>query len=173
MGVAVRLVTVTDAPTLAGLALRNREALAPWEPVRPERYYSQAGQREMLEEVLAKHARAEALPGLILVDGVAVGRITVSTIVWGAFRSGDLGYWVDEGHRGRGVATAAVGKVLQTAFSELGLHRVQAATLLHNTPSRRVLAHHGFTEIGVAPRYLQIAGRWQDQLLHQRLADEP
>jgi ribosomal-protein-alanine N-acetyltransferase len=53
------------------------------------------------------------------------------------------------------------------ARTELGLHRVQAATLLHNEPSRKILKRAGFREIGVAPQYLKIAGRWQDHLLHQ------
>lgn len=74
---------------------------------------------------------------------------------------------------GRGVATTAVDAILRVAFDELGLHRVQAGTLVHNRASRRVLAKNGFTEIGLAPRYLQIAGRWQDHVLHQRLADDP
>jgi ribosomal-protein-alanine N-acetyltransferase len=63
--------------------------------------------------------------------------------------------------------------VLEVAFGELGLHRVQAGTLVHNLASRRVLAKNGFAEIGFAPRYISIAGRWQDHVLHQRLADDP
>jgi ribosomal-protein-alanine N-acetyltransferase len=35
-----------------------------------------------------------------------------------------------------------------------------------------VLRRSGFTPIGVAPRYLRIAGEWQDHLLFQ-LLDEP
>jgi ribosomal-protein-alanine N-acetyltransferase len=63
--------------------------------------------------------------------------------------------------------------VLAIAFGELGLHRVQAGTLVENGASRRVLAKLGFAEIGFAPRYIQIAGRWQDHVLHQRLSDDP
>jgi ribosomal-protein-alanine N-acetyltransferase len=55
---------------------------------------------------------------------------------------------------------------------EAGLHRLQAGTLLHNAASQTVLRRNGFTPIGVAPRYLRIAGRWQDHLLFQLLADE-
>ena len=59
----------------------------------------------------------------------------------------------------RGLATAAVRGIIGTAFSELGLHRIQAGTLLRNTGSQRVLERNGFVRIGVAPRYLMIAGR--------------
>jgi ribosomal-protein-alanine N-acetyltransferase len=53
------------------------------------------------------------------------------------------------------------------AFTELDLHRIQADTLVHNVASQRVLARNGFVRIGLAPRYLKIAGRWQDCVLHQ------
>jgi [ribosomal protein S5]-alanine N-acetyltransferase len=171
--VSVRLVREADAATMAGLLVRGWTELAPWEPEREASYLTEAGQRAVLRAALDLHARGDAFPGLIVVDGAPAGRITLSTIVRGPFRSADLGYWVGVEQRRRGVATAAVAAVLRVAFDDLGLHRVAAATLLHNTGSRRVLARNGFSEIGVAPRYLQIAGRWQDHLLHQRLADDP
>jgi ribosomal-protein-alanine N-acetyltransferase len=51
------------------------------------------------------------------------------------------------------------------------LHRVEAATLVDNLPSQAVLRRNGFTLIGLAPRYLRIAGTWRDHLLFQRLAE--
>jgi ribosomal-protein-alanine N-acetyltransferase len=61
--------------------------------------------------------------------------------------------------------------MLGRAFGELGLHRVQAGTLVHNHGSRRVLQRNGFARFGLAERYLRIAGEWQDHVLWQRLAD--
>ena len=80
------------------------------------------------------------------------------------FCSADLGYWVSQEYNGRGVATAAVAAVVRRAFDELGLHRVQAGTLVHNLGSQQVLLRNDFTRIGLAPAYLRIAGRWQDHL---------
>ena len=77
---------------------------------------------------------------------------------------------MSEDHTGRGVATAAVAAAAELAYGTCGLHRLQAATLVHNLGSQRVLQRNGFTLIGLAPRYLQIAGRWQDHLLFQRVA---
>nr|WP_315850337.1 GNAT family protein [Arthrobacter woluwensis] len=58
---------------------------------------------------------------------------------------------------------------MEHGFSTLGLHRLEAGTLLHNTASQRVLLKNGFTVFGTAPRYLRIQGRWQDHRLFQRL----
>ena len=167
---AVRLVVDDDAEALAALLRANREFLAPWDPVRDEAYYTAAGQRNLLGRSLRRFGQGVEWPGVITVDGRPVGRVNLNNVVRGAFRSADLGYWVDEAHNGRGVATAAVGAVIEVAFTDLGLHRVQAGTLLHNHASQRVLERNGFTVIGVAPGYLEIAGRWQDHRLFQRLA---
>jgi [ribosomal protein S5]-alanine N-acetyltransferase len=104
--------------------------------------------------------------------GHVAGRININDIVRGAFESGNLGYWVSARDNGRGLATAAVGDTAAVAFGQLGLHRLQAATLLDNTGSQRVLRRNGFMPIGVAPAYLKIAGRWQDHLLFQLIAPD-
>ncbi len=170
--VAVRPVRPEDAAALSVLVVRSRQALAPWEPLRPGSFFTLAGQRQTLETAVRVHAAGGAYSGLVTVDGEPVGRVNLQNVVRGAAQHADLGYWVDVEHQGRGVATAAVARVLEIAFDDLGLHRVQAGTLLRNHASRRVLAKNGFTEIGVAEHAIHIAGHWQDHLLHQRLADD-
>ena len=170
--VTVRLVREDDVPALTVLLTANREHLAPWDPQRPDEYWTEAFQRQDTARLLDLHRQDRVIPGVIVEDGEVVGRINVNDVVRGAFLSGHLGYWMAEHVTGRGVATAAVAAMTRTAFGDAGLHRLQAATLLHNAASRRVLERNGFTPIGVAPRYLRIAGRWQDHLLFQLLADE-
>lgn len=172
MDVALRLVTEDDAEELTALLLRSREHLRPWEPTRDDAFFTVDVQRELITGSIDQHADGTALPLVISAGGQLVGRVTVNGIVRGALQSAFLGYWVDVEHCGRGVATAAVAAAVRIAFGELGLHRLQADTLLHNTASQRVLARNGFTRIGTAPRYLKIDGRWQDCHLHQ-LLDEP
>lgn len=55
---------------------------------------------------------------------------------------------------------------------ELGLHRLDAATLPENAASQAVLRRHEFVEIGRAPQMLYIAGEWQDQVLFQRILND-
>ncbi|MGA9859223.1 MAG: GNAT family N-acetyltransferase [Solirubrobacteraceae bacterium] len=165
-----RLVRLDDAPRLAALLVANREFLAPWEPIRPESFFTADGQRRVIEDALAGYGRGAALPHVILHEGRVVGRITLSNVVRGAFQSGNLGYWVDAGHNGRGLGTGAVGEIRSAAFGELGLHRIEAGTLVHNIRSQRVLERNRFERIGVAAAYLRIAGRWQDHILYQALS---
>jgi len=169
-----RLVTPGDAPALAELVRVNRDFLAPWEPVRSEDYFTVGGQRAIIGDALARYKQGSALPHVILDrTGRVVGRITLNGIVRGPFQSCSMGYWVSASDNGRGLATAAVREITGVAFGELGLHRIQAETLLHNIRSQRVLERGGFVRIGMAPAYLNIAGTWQDHILYQVVNTTP
>lgn len=173
MASRIRLVQPTDADALADLQTRNREFLAPWDPLRPDEYFTVAGQRSDIETALARHRVGEAVPFVVLDDdGEVAGRLTLSAIVRGAFQSCSMGYWLSQDRTGRGYATQAVDAAVTLAFGELALHRIQAGTLVSNTASQNVLLRAGFERFGLAPRYLRIAGRWQDHILFQRLSDE-
>lgn len=166
----LRLIAPSDDEVLAELRLRNRSFLAPWDPVRPENYFTTAGQRTDIEAALARHERGEAVPWVVVRDdGTVAGRLTLNGIVRGPFQSCSMGYWLAEDETGKGLATAAVQTALIFAFTELGLHRVQAETLISNVASQRVLMKSGFTQYGLAPHYLKIAGEWQDHLMFQRI----
>jgi ribosomal-protein-alanine N-acetyltransferase len=169
-----RLVTIDDVPVLAELLDANRDFFAPYEPIRDEQYATVDGQHVVVREALERYEQGRTLPHLILDDsGRVVGRITLNEIVRGPFQSCSLGYWVGASDNGRGLATAAVREILRVAFDDLGLHRVQAGTLLHNVRSQRVLERNGFVRFGVAPEYLNIAGQWQDHALYQVVNPPP
>jgi ribosomal-protein-alanine N-acetyltransferase len=99
--------------------------------------------------------------------GELVGVINVNEIVRGAFRGAYLGYYGFSPHVGRGLMREGLRLVLRRAFSELGLHRVEANIQPGNTASRRLVRRLGFRREGFSPRYLKIAGRWRD---HERWA---
>jgi ribosomal-protein-alanine N-acetyltransferase len=160
----IRKLTPDDAEELARLLVLNRETHSPFQPVRPETFFTVEAQRERL-------AQAEHLYG-ILEGGALVGTIELSNLARGPFQSANLGFWVDEARRGRGLATRAVASIVEVAFGELGLHRVEAATLVDNRASQRVLEKNAFRPIGLASRYLEIAGAWQDHLLFQRTVED-
>jgi ribosomal-protein-alanine N-acetyltransferase len=166
-----RLVSLADVPVLADLVRANRAFMAPYEPPRSEEYFTEAGQRALVRGLLTQFAQDRTVPHVVLdEDGAVVGRITLNEVVRGPFQSCNLGYWVAEKAGGRGLATAAVRHMTQqVAFGDLGLHRVQAGTLVDNLRSQRVLEKNGFVRFGLAPRYLRIAGQWRDHVLFQLL----
>ena len=170
-GVEVAPLLSSDAPRLAAAYSRNRDHLAPWEPARSDRFFTPAGQRELIDAKAALVEAGSEMPWILLQKGQVVGTLTITGIVRGPFLNGHLGYWVDSEFTGRGIGSAAVAFAVEAARDVLGLHRLQAATLPSNSASQRVLARAGFEEIGVARAYLRIAGRWQDHRLYQRILE--
>ena len=108
---------------------------------------------------------------MILDDGEPAGFVGLTNIMRGAVQSAVLSYWVDRGHNGRGLATRAVAAVIDFAFGELDLHRLEAGTLPDNFGSQRVLEKNGFERYGLARRFLLIAGAWRDHVLFERIAE--
>ena len=166
-----RLLDPVDASALLEIAREDSDFFAPWEPLHDDRWLTEAAQLAVIEEKLEQHRLGLALPHVVLDDdGAVIGRITLNNVVRGAFQSCSIGYFVRSAANGRGHASSAVRQMLDLAFGELGLHRVEAGTLVHNVRSQRVLERNGFVRFGLAPQYLRIQGRWQDHVLFQVLA---
>jgi [ribosomal protein S5]-alanine N-acetyltransferase len=157
-----------DIPALARLTRANREFLAPTSPLRPDEYFTDDGQECAALETLQAAKNGTALP-MVIVDaaGNLVGTLNFNSIIRGAFQSASIGYWVSRDRNGEGFASAAVAAAKQIASDQLGLHRLQAETLVDNEASQRVLIKNGFIQYGQAPDYLKIAGRWQENRLFQ------
>lgn len=162
---------VADAVDMAALLVSQRAFMAPFDPPRGEEFYSVEGQRRELEQLELAALAGTRQRFLIRDAGDLVGWVSVTNIVRGPFRNANLGYAVAREVNGRGIATHAVGEVCRWAFTEAGLHRLEAGTLLDNHASQRVLAKNGFERIGVARNYLFIDGEWRDHILFQRVTD--
>ncbi|GAA4715564.1 GNAT family protein [Nocardioides conyzicola] len=170
---AIRELRSGDGAALAAAYRRNREHLAPWDPDRPESFYTDAGQEIEVERNLALSEEGRTYVNLIWYGEQVVGRLMLSNIVRYVLQSGTVGYWVDHEHLRRGLATSAVGHAVVQA-TRLGLHRLEAGTAPTNTASQAVLRRSGFEEYGRAERFLFIRGEWRDQVLFQRiLHDDP
>jgi ribosomal-protein-alanine N-acetyltransferase len=172
-GYGVQELRPEHAAALASAYTRNREHLRPWEPAHDDDFFTVRGQ----EASIAGHLRAASaglLAGWVLTHGEdVVGRINLNNIVMGVLRSASVGYWVDHEHLGRGLAVGAVEHAV-VAARRRGLHRLEGGTMLHNEASQRVLMRAGFELYGTAPKFLFIAGAWQDHRLYQRiLHDNP
>ena len=100
-------------------------------------------------------------------DGKLAGVININEIVRGVFRSGYLGYYAFAPHNGRGYMKRGLRAVLEKAFREQRLHRLEANIQPDNETSRHLVRQFGFQLEGFSPRYLKVAGRWRD---HERWA---
>ena len=164
-----------DAAEWSRLRLANEAWLSPWEPTAAVPWrdrHSPAAYRAM-RRVVARRARlGTSLPFAVRVEGRLAGQVTVDNIVRGALRSGYLGYWIDRSVAGRGMASLAVALVCDHAFTQVGLHRLQADIRPENVRSRRLVERLGFRQEGLLRRYLDIDGDWRDHLAYALLAED-
>jgi RimJ/RimL family protein N-acetyltransferase len=88
---------------------------------------------------------------------------------------GTVGYWLSPEARGRGVASAAVAAGTEAVFERLRWHRIELRHAVENERSCAVARRTGYRLEGTlreGQRY-PCDGRWSDEHLHARLADDP
>ena len=61
---------------------------------------------------------------------------------------------------------------MQYAFDAIELHRVEVNIIPRNTPSLRVMEKLGLRMEGIAERYIQIDGAWEDHTRYAMTAEE-
>lgn len=108
----------------------------------------------------------------IFVDGRFAGEINVNSVQRGPFQNAYVGYWIDEAQAGNGLIPEALVIVARFTFEDLGLHRLQVAIIPRNVASRRVVEKLGLREEGLAIRYLEINGVWEDHVRYAITVEE-
>ncbi|CAG9237524.1 Phosphinothricin acetyltransferase [Paraburkholderia caribensis] len=100
-----------------------------------------------------------------------VGVVNINEIVAGAFQSAYLGYYGMVNFARSGFMTEALRAAVGYAFSELGLHRLEANIQPGNAASIALVRRLGFRQEGLSPSYLRINGEWRDHERWALLAD--
>ena len=171
MGLTLRALSLDDRAEFVRVMTLSETLHAPWSPLRPPGDTAEA----LFERQLAKVADGSCWKGVgVLPDGRIGGFFNCNQIVRGPFQNAYAGWSVNAEVAGQGVATAGVRALLDHAFSPagLGLHRVQAGIIPRNLASVRVAEKAGFRFEGLAKRYLQIGGVWEDHNLYAVTAEE-
>jgi [ribosomal protein S5]-alanine N-acetyltransferase len=199
MGLADRLVAKSLGPVLRSRRLllrplvpsdffayqevrrRCENWLVKWEPRRP------SGAPDVAENRRAFDARCEAADreraagsayrfGIFLPEESGAvrfaGEVNLGTVQRGAFQNAYVGYWIDEAVAGKGLMPEAVLATIRFGFEELGLHRIQISIIPRNNASRRVVEKLQIRNEGVAERYLEINGTWEDHVRYGITVEE-
>jgi len=164
-GLLVRPLSAGDAPALHAAVRASIESLSYWLPwCHPD--YSLADAEAWVAYSVAGWERQSEFPFGVFDEstGALVGCTGLSQVN-GVNRLANLGYWIGEPHRGRGVATCAVALTAAIAFEELGLVRLEIVVLPHNRSSRRVVEKVGAKRETEARNRLMFQGRPSNALV--------
>lgn len=173
-GVHLRPPQARDWQEWADLRALSRAFLTPWEPTWPPDALARAAFMRRLRRQASEWRDDEAYSFLAFDSrtGVLVGGIGLSNVRRGVAQTATLGYWVGQPHARRGYMSRSARLVTDFAFRQLGLHRVEAACLPTNVPSRGLLEKVGFVYEGHARGYLRIDGAWRDHVLYAVLRED-
>lgn len=165
----IKLLTPEHAQNLLDYYIRNKKHLEPFEPLRDNSFYTYEVQKNILSDSYRQFLNGTAVDLGIFKDDYLIGKLKLSNIVYGIFKSGILGYSIDKDEQGKGYMKEAVNLVVNYAFEDLDLHRVEASALVDNEPSKHVLIGCGFTELGINKKYLYINGGWKDHITYYKV----
>lgn len=164
--VGIRKPTAADCDEFIRLMQASKEFHYPWvdPPKTPEQYHNYL------------HSRQEPTDlGFLVCDrtsGCITGVININCIVRGFFQSAYLGYYGSAPHARQGYMTEGMQLVTRYAFTQAGLHRLEANIQPDNLPSIALVRKCGFRKEGFSPRYLKVFGQWRDHERWALLAEE-
>ncbi len=105
-------------------------------------------------------------------DGALAGVINLNNIIGGGLQQAFVGYYALDPFFGHGYMSEGLRLVIEHAFVDLRLHRLEANIQPGNEPSKRLAAAVGFRCEGFSPRYLQVGGEWRDHERWARISDD-
>lgn len=155
---------------------RNEEWLTVWEPSRlpnqpdPTKDKSAFSSRCLQRD--RDRATGTAYQFGLFVDQRVAGEVNLNHVIRGAMQSCTIGYWIDQDQAGHGYTVEGVALIIQFAFEQLGLHRVEICIVPRNARSNRVMEKLGIRNEGVAERYLEINGTWEDHVRYGMTSEE-
>jgi [ribosomal protein S5]-alanine N-acetyltransferase len=166
--VVLRPLVAQDFNGWSEVRRRNGEWLTQWEPMRLTHHPDPETNREVFAARCGARER-ERLAGTqfafgVFVDGAFAGEINLNNVVRGAFQSATIGYWIDKSRAGRSLMSEAVVVLAQYAFEEMRLHRLEICIIPRNVNSRRVMEKLDIRTEGIAERFLEINGVWEDHI---------
>lgn len=165
----LKVLDETYADRVLDFFIRNREFLKKWEPAKDKKFYNIEFHEKYLKRELCNMNNGELCRIWIFKSddnnyNRTIGSVAFNNIVRGCFQSCHLGYRMDKYEINKGYMTEALKTLIEFAFNELKLHRIEANIIPGNHPSLRVVKKLGFHEEGLAKKYLKINGVWQDHI---------
>lgn len=157
----LRRVAATDRDAFVELAERSESFFRPW--IRAPK---------TADEFAAYIRRFDrvAADGFVIClrsTGSMAGFVNVNEIVRGPYQRGVIGYGAFVSSAGHGYMTEGLRLLLDYAFTELDLHRVEADIQPANLASLNLVKRLHFRKEGYSPNFIKINGKWMD---HERWA---
>jgi ribosomal-protein-serine acetyltransferase len=165
----IRPLEAADAAELQALVEANRDYLAQWLPWAAGQDLAEA--EKFIADAEAQLARNDGFQVKIAPEGKILGVVGFHSIDWN-HRNTTIGYWLAEDAQGKGTMTTAVRALVDHAFSEWSLHRIEIHCAPANRRSRAIPERLGFREEATLREAERFGDRYLDSVVYGLLEGE-
>ena len=155
---ALRRLRTEDAPDIFASIDTQRRYLGRWLP-----FVADTHRIEQTRQVVAGMLADTANPVYTIRNGEAFAGLIGFKSADAEKHSIEIGYWLREEQQGKGIMTAAVRALCETAFTQMGMRRIEIRCGVGNLPSNRIPQRLGFLRSHVEQRGEELSdGEWID-----------
>ncbi|MCX7783433.1 MAG: GNAT family N-acetyltransferase [Meiothermus sp.] len=166
----LRLLQPHHAEALFALTDANRKHLRRWLPWVDDNT-TLDDTKAFIQGTLEGFARGEQLPLTVWYRKKLAGTLTLFDIK-PPHCTAEIGYWLGAAFEGKGLMTRSVEALINYAFFEMGLGRLEIRASTKNLKSRAIPERLGFTLEGILRQEVRLYGRPQDMALYALLKQD-
>jgi len=166
----LRLIEPHDVDELDALIEQNRDHIKQWSAWLKDDH-SIENTRDFIRRNLMNFADNKGFAIAIWHQGEMAGQVEYNYLDW-PNRKTEIGYWLGASFQGKGLVTKSCRVLIDHAFNELKLNRVEMRCGAENTRSRKIPEKLGFREEGVVRQADWLHDRFVDLVIYGMLANE-
>ncbi|MEZ4741338.1 MAG: GNAT family protein [Bdellovibrionota bacterium] len=166
----ISIVKLDDTDQLLYLINLNRDDLRQWLPWL-DYVNSPKEMEKYIQLSLEKFEKSGAITSCIRQHGRIIGVIGFNQINWINY-STSLGFWLNKEHRRNGIMKRCCNVMLDYAFNELKLNRIEISCDTRNIASIKVAESLNFQLEGKLRQASHVYNRFIDLLLYAKLASD-
>ncbi|MDJ1503329.1 GNAT family protein [Xanthocytophaga agilis] len=163
----LRLLQADDASQLFYTIHTNRAYLRQWLPW-VDGTLNVDDSLAFIEDTIAQYKQGECVVAAIWCENRIVGCIGLNNIQT-FHQKAEIGYWLARNYQEKGIITRACRQMINYAFDELKLNRVEILVAEKNRRSRSVAERLGFEEEGLLRNYYRHRQEFVDVVIYGML----
>lgn len=159
------------AEELDALVTQNYEHIREWSSWLKEKESPIEHTHDFIKRNLTQFAENKGFEICIWYKGEIAGQIGYNYFNWNDRRT-EIGYWLGASFQGNGLITKACRVLIDYAFNELKLNRVEIRCGVENKKSRKIPEKLGFREEGIIRQTEWLHDHFIDLVIYGMLASE-
>jgi ribosomal-protein-alanine N-acetyltransferase len=170
----LQLLTPAYAEQVLDFYINNTDIFEPYEPTRPENFYTKSYQKSLLSFEYSAMTKRQSIRFWVFKKedpDKIIGTVSFSNIQPFIYSSCNIGYKFDKQYHHQGFALEAITRLIEIIFQDFKLHRIQAYIMPSNIASKNLIVRAGFTLEGVALKNICIRDVWEDHEQYSLVRD--